>query len=154
MDPGNPVVALCAAGMEREGTPEEARVLFERAWEIRRDDYEASVAAHFLARHQPTPADTLHWNEVALQHALAVPDGRAAELMASLYLNLGDSYLAVGRRKDAATAAERAAACGATLPADGYGELVGRGIRRLQARLREEGGGASPDSPDRVDPVP
>ncbi len=135
MDPSNRVVALCAAGMEREGTPDEARALFQRAWDVRRDDYEASVAAHFLARHQPTPADTLHWNEVALRHAQAVPGGRADELMASLYLNVGDAYLAVGRRDAAAAAAERAAECAAGLPADGYRELVERGIGRLQQRL-------------------
>ncbi len=135
MDPANPVVALCAAGMQREGSPEEARALFERAWQVRSDDYEASVAAHFLARQQPTPGDALHWNEVALQHALAVPDGRAKELMPSLYLNVGDSYFVMGRRDAAATAAARAAECVADLPADGYRDLVQRGIRSLQQRL-------------------
>jgi hypothetical protein len=139
MDPANPVVALCVAGMEREGTPDEARALFARAWQARRDDYEAAVAAHFLARHQPTPADTLHWNEVALRHGEAVPDGRADELMASLYLNVGDSYLAVGRRDAAAAAAARAAVCAAALPADGYRELVERGIRGLHQRLGGNG---------------
>ena len=52
--PDNPVVALCAEGMAVEGDREQARALFTRAWAIHRDDYEASIAAHFLARHQTT----------------------------------------------------------------------------------------------------
>lgn len=151
MNPTNPVVALCAAGMECEGTPDEARALFERAWDARCDDYDASIAAHFLARLQPTPADTLRWNEVALRHAQAVPDGRAVDLMASLLLNVGDSYFAVGQYTAAATAAERAAECVVGLPADGYRELVERGIRRLQQRLRDDGCAGGYDSSGRAE---
>src|SRR5207237_820777 len=91
IDPTNPVVVLCAAGMAVEETPAEARRLFERAWAARRDDYEAAIAAHFLARQQTTPADTLHWNALAVRHAEALPDGRADGFLASLYLNLGDA---------------------------------------------------------------
>jgi hypothetical protein len=62
IDPTNPVVALCAEGMAREGEPAVAKRLFEEARSSRTDDFEAAIAAHYLARHQPTPADTLHWN--------------------------------------------------------------------------------------------
>ena len=134
-DPDNPVVALCAAGMAVEGDAEQARVLFERAWSIRRDEYEASIAAHFLARHQPTIAETLAWNEQALRHATTVSDGRTVEFLASLYLNVGDSYLAVGRLADAATAAELADANLSVLPAGGYRDFVARGIRGLAERI-------------------
>src|SRR5688500_12732661 len=71
-DPANTVVALCAEGMAAEGTPADARRLFERAWAARRDDYDAAIAAHFVARHQATPADALHWNALAVRHAEAV----------------------------------------------------------------------------------
>lgn len=141
MDTDNAVVALCAAGMAAEGTPHEARLLFEQAWAARRDDFDASVAAHFLARHQPTAADTLHWNAVAVRHAESVTDGRAQMLMASLYLNVGDSYLANGRMEDARDAADRAAAALASLPADGYRSFVERGIRSLKTRLLEREAG-------------
>jgi hypothetical protein len=78
MDPENPVVKLCAQGMEAEfaGRPVEARDLFVRAWEARADDYDASVAAHFVARHQATPQETLRWNQEALARADAVGDER------------------------------------------------------------------------------
>jgi hypothetical protein len=137
-DPDNPVVALCAAGMAVEGDPEQALALFERAWSSRRDDYDASIAAHFLARHQPTMADTLAWNERALRHATTVTDGRTVEFLASLYLNVGDSYLAVGRLTDAATAAELAHANVSVLPAGGYRDFVERGIRGLDERIARQ----------------
>jgi tetratricopeptide (TPR) repeat protein len=135
IDAMNPVVSLCAAGMECEGNPDEARRLFEEAWDARRDDYDASVAAHFLARHQATPADTLHWNALAVRHAEAVSGDRADELKASLYLNLADSYAATGNITAAMEAVNRAVASLDLLPAGGYREFVAMGVRRLQQRL-------------------
>jgi len=137
IDPTNPVVALCAEGMAMEGTPAEARRLFEQAWAIRRDDYDAAIAAHFIARHQLTPADVLHWNALAVRHAEAVPNGRAAELMASLYLNLGDAHANVGDVAAGAEAVRRAADHLAALPPGGYREFVAMGIRRLAALVGE-----------------
>jgi hypothetical protein len=146
IDPTNPVVALCAAGMASEGTPDDARRLFEQAWAARRDDYDAAVAAHFLARHQPTPAETLRWNALAVRHAQAVADGRADGLLASLYLNLGDAHANVGDREGAAAAAGRAAAALTAVPPGGYREFVALGIRRLAARVA----GAADGAPDGV----
>jgi hypothetical protein len=135
IDQTNPVVALCAQGMAVEGAPAEARRLFERAWLVRADDYDAAIAAHFLARHQPTAAETLRWNALAVHHAEAVPDGRAQEFFASLYLNLGDAHANVGERDAALAAARQAAAHLDSLPAGGYRKLVALGIQRLAARL-------------------
>jgi hypothetical protein len=135
IDAANPVVALCAAGMEREGTPAEARRLFEEAWAARRDDYDASVAAHFLARHQDAPAETLRWNALAVRHAEAVPDGRANELLASLYLNVADSYATVGQIDAATAAADKALRSLELLPAAGYRDFIAMGIQRLRHRL-------------------
>jgi hypothetical protein len=142
VDPDNPVVALCAAGMAVDGDPEQARALFMRAWSIHRDDYEASIAAHFLARHQPTDEETLAWNERALRHAMMVSDGRTTEFLASLYLNVGDSYLAAHRPDDATAAARLARTHLAALPAGGYRDFVEYGIRRLEDRIHsaEDGG--------------
>ena len=131
IDPANPVVVLCAAGMALEGTPEEAKRLFEQAWAARRDDFDAAVAAHFLARHQPTAADTLHWNALAVRHAEAVRDGRAAGLLASLYLNLGEALANIGDRAAAGAAVRRAASHLVALPLGGYREFITMGIRRL-----------------------
>jgi hypothetical protein len=138
IDGTNPVVALCAAGMERDGTPDEARRLFEQAWEARQDDYDASIAAHFLARHQPTPEETLRWNAVAVRHAELVTDGRATELFASLYLNLADSLATTGETAAAIAASQTALERVELLPEGGYRDFVAMGIRRLRSRLGVE----------------
>jgi hypothetical protein len=135
LDPASPVVALCVAGMEVEGTPELARGLFEQAWTARRNDYEASIAAHFLARHQATPVEALKWNLIAVRHAEAVPDGSAAELMASLYLNLGDSFFATAQMELATAAVMQAEANLPALPTGGYRAFLESGVLRLRQRL-------------------
>jgi hypothetical protein len=138
-DSASPAVALCAAGVEVEGDPGRARALFERAWAARADDFDASVAAHFLARHQPTPAETLRWNEVALRHADALPGHRARDLLPSLCLNLADSYLMAGRLAEARGLADRASAAVDALPGGGYAGFVRAGIDRLHQRILAAG---------------
>jgi hypothetical protein len=138
IDLTNRVVALCAEGMAMEGSPADAMRLFEQAWASRSDDFEAAIAAHYVARHQPTPADTLRWNALAVHHAELVPDGRAAGFLASLYLNLADAHEKVGERESAASAVASAAMHLSELPAGGYRELVATGIRRLAERLGVE----------------
>lgn len=137
VDPDNAVVKLCAAGMAVDGDAAAASTLFQLAWEAARNDYEASIAAHFLARHQPGPVDSLKWNRLAVEHAEAVGDERARPFLASLYLNLGESFLALGYSADAATAADRGIAALRFLPSDCYREFVSRGLNRLVERIAE-----------------
>ncbi|GAA2735489.1 hypothetical protein [Actinocorallia aurantiaca] len=98
MNPDNPVVVLCSQGMqaEAEGRDADARALFLRAWESASDDYEACVAAHYLARHQPTPHDTLHWNRECLERADRVGDDRVKGFYASLHLNMARAHRDLG----------------------------------------------------------
>lgn len=98
MDLNNPVVQLCIAGTQAEfaGKRDEARALYRRAWEAAQDDYDACIAAHYVARFQDSAADTLRWNLDALRHARAVADGRVQEFYPSLYLALGRSYEVLG----------------------------------------------------------
>lgn len=94
MDPDNPVVMLCSQGMqaEAEDRDADARLLFQQAWESAQDDYEACVAAHYLARHQPTPQETLRWNQECLTRADRVADARVECFYASLHLNMAQAY--------------------------------------------------------------
>ncbi len=103
MDLDNPVIKLCAEGTRAqfEGRIEAARTLYVQAWEAARDDYEACVAAHYVARHQERHQDTLHWNREALARAEAVGDERVKSFYPSLYLNMGQSYEALGDRAEA-----------------------------------------------------
>ncbi len=135
IDPKNPVVLLCAAGMERDGEPDEARRLFQQAWDARRNDYDAAIAAHYLARHQLSPHETLRWNSLAVTHAERVADGRTTELFPSLYLNLASSLTALGRLDEARAIIARAKQHLESLRADGYRDFLAHGIDRLKARL-------------------
>jgi len=135
IDPKNQVVLLCAAGMERDGEPDEARRLFQQAWDARRNDYDAAIAAHYLARHQLSPHETLRWNSLAVTHAERVADGRTTELFPSLYLNLASSLTALGRLDEARAIIARAKQHLESLRADGYRDFLAHGIDRLKARL-------------------
>ena len=53
IDTNNPVIKLCIEGTQAEyrGQPDKAHDLYQQAWNAVRDDYEAAIAAHYLARH-------------------------------------------------------------------------------------------------------
>ena len=103
MDTNNPVIKLCMEGTraEFEQRLDDARLLYQQAWEARADDYDACIAAHYVARFQKTPEETLHWNQIALNHANAVHNERVKDFYPSLYLNLGQSYEALGDQVNA-----------------------------------------------------
>jgi tetratricopeptide (TPR) repeat protein len=103
MDTDNLVVRLCVDGMraEAEGRNVVALTLFRQAWEGADDDYERAIAAHYLARQQPTIEDALWWNEESLRCARAVGDARVESFFPSLLLNLGDSLERLGRTAEA-----------------------------------------------------
>lgn len=136
------VVGLVQQGMraESKGDPDEARVLFERAWSAAQDDYDRCVAAHFLARHQPTPDDNRRWNKEALRLADAVaatePE-RVRSFYPSLHLNVGYAWEMLGQLDAARRHYDLAAAGLADLPDGPYGEMirggVAEGLRRLDA---------------------
>ena len=86
---------------EFEHRLEVARRLYQQAWEARMDDYDACIAAHYMARFQGSVEESLHWNQLALNHANAVNDERVMDFYPSLYLNLGRSYELVGNQGEA-----------------------------------------------------
>ena len=136
MDPDNPVVKRCGEGMAVEGSdPAEAKRLFLEAWDLATSDYEACVAAHYVARHQDTPEDTLHWNQVALERGRASTDPEVAAFMPSLHLNLGKSLEDGGQLAPARLQYEQARATVASLPEGGYRLFVEGGIERAFERL-------------------
>ena len=98
MDTTNAVIQLCIEGTraEFEHRLEDARLLYQRAWDIHRDNYEACIAAHYLARFQDTPELSLRWNEESLRRAQLVQAGSVDEFLPSLYLNLGKSHENLG----------------------------------------------------------
>ena len=128
MDMHNPVMKLCAEGAraEFEGRRDDARALYLQAWESAKDDYDACVAAHYVARYQSSPQETLHWNAEALAHADAVGDERVASFYPSLYLNMGQSYEALGNHAEAKRYYELAAKLGVVHQAERSGANAGK----------------------------
>src|SRR5882724_5340706 len=109
--PDNVVVKLCAEGMnaEFEGNTERAHQIFQQAWDSASNDFEAFTAAHYLARNQKDPADTLQWNIKALDHANSVKDDDMKIHYPSLYLNVAKSYEVLHQLREAAKYYELAA---------------------------------------------
>lgn len=132
IDPENPVVRLCAEGIaaEGQGRHEDAVALYREAWAIHSDDYEACIAAHYLAREQESLQESLQWNQAALDHALMVDEERIAEFLPSLYLNLGWSHEVLGDPVKARACYLEGAARVAGLPAGAYTDVVCDGIAR------------------------
>ncbi|MGP8300478.1 hypothetical protein ACTPOK_21640 [Streptomyces inhibens] len=141
MDPELPVVRLCVEGMqaEAEGRAEEARGRFQRAWDIASDDYEACIAAHYLARHQNSPEETLRWNQECLDRADRVGDERVRGFYPSLYVNMGQAYRKLGQPALAHTYFVRAAERVTDAPEGQYGDwnrfAIAEGLRGTE-RLR------------------
>jgi hypothetical protein len=136
MDPNNPVVRLCAAGMaaEGEGRAADAKALFEQAWGESRDDFEACIAAHYVARHQATAEAELEWNSRALERAQLVGDERVRGFYPSLYLNLAHSLEKVGRTTEACDLYSTAAARLEGQADTPYTQLVRSGIAAGRSR--------------------
>jgi tetratricopeptide (TPR) repeat protein len=137
LDPDNEIVRLCAAGMaaEAQGNARQARSLFEQAWSLQSNSVEACVAAHYVARHQDTPEDTLRWNEEALARANEAEVERVASFLPSLYLNLAHSHEVLGDLALASDLYERAGAHASTLADDRYGDIVRQGIADGRRRI-------------------
>lgn len=98
MEIDNPVVKLCIAGTQAEfqHKVEEAKAFYEQAWQIQTNDYEACIAAHYMARFQEDAGVEFGWNQKALDYALSCELDRVSPFLPSLYLNLGKSYEKLG----------------------------------------------------------
>lgn len=136
IDPTDPVVALCAAGMaaEQRGDFGEALRLFQTAWAHSADDYQRCVAAHYLARHQDGAQPTLEWNQRCLLLALKVNDERVAGFFPSLHLNIGRSHEELGDLDAARVSYLQARAALEVLGDDAYGDLLRGAVTRALHR--------------------
>ncbi|SHE62072.1 hypothetical protein [Streptoalloteichus hindustanus] len=151
MDPNNPVIRLCVEGMqaEAEGRDADALALFQQAWDTATDDYEACVAAHYVARHQPTPELTLHWNRECLRLADLVADDRVSGFHASLHLNMGKAHQNLDEPEKAREHFVAAAEHVSAAPAGQYGDwirfAVAEGLRATGTGTRRPADGPLPD---------
>lgn len=137
IDPNNPVVQLCASGIiaEKAGRLDEAAKLYQVAWDAKTNDFESCIAAHYVARVQPTPEDALYWNSEALRFGEQATDEDMSGFFPSLYLNLGKGYEDLGKFADAKRFYLLAENKLSALPNDTYAETVKRGIRNGVERV-------------------
>ncbi len=78
--------------MADNGMPGEAGKLFLQGWNEATNDFEKFLAAHYVAQHQKTVSDKLHWLNTALQFALNVNDNTVQSAFPNLYLNIAKCY--------------------------------------------------------------
>ncbi|MGB4248567.1 MAG: hypothetical protein WBJ75_12690 [Pseudohongiellaceae bacterium] len=137
MDQHNPIIKLCVAGMtaEGDGQHERARMLFLQAWENSTTDFERCTSAHYVARHQTTPEDTLHWNLESLLYANAVGDASVSAFYPSLYLNIAHSYEQLGNHVEAKLYYELAAEMCDVLGDDPYSMKIRAGVEAGMERV-------------------
>ena len=150
IDPNNPVARMCAAGIaaETSGDFTTARELYESAWSARADAYDASIAAHFLARVQTDLRERHRWNAEALRAANEAGDERVETFYPSLHLNMGRSCEDIGDLSGARHHYRAARDCLKTLPATPYSAVVRRGIEAAESRTAEGGTATAPtDAP-------
>jgi len=98
--------------LNSSGHPEEARPLFEVAWEqglACHEDFHTIDAAHMVAIVAP-PEEKLEWNRKGLALVERTTDARARKWGGSLYNNIGWSYFDAGRYDDALGMFEQALA--------------------------------------------
>ena len=139
-DTNNRVIQLCSKGMilEGENKKEQAAEVFMQAWELALNDFEKFTAAHYVARHQPTVADKLKWDLLALNHAQKIGDETIKESFPSLYLNIAKCYEDLEELEKAKENYVLALSYAELLPGDGYGAMIRRGIEngldRISAR--------------------
>lgn len=137
-DPNNPIIQLCAQGMDMEGKgrPEEAGKLFLQAWNEAANDLERFTAAHYVARHQKSITDKLKWDETALRLALKLNDNSVQETYPSLYLNIAKCYEDLDDIDNASKNYQLALSFTGQLPDNEYGKMIKGGILNGIERLK------------------
>jgi len=141
-DPNNAVVQLCVKGMtaEGEGKIDEAKQLFQQAWDAATNNFDAFTAAHYLARNQQDINIELKWNLEALRLADTLEGSSLQTHYPSLYLNAGKSYETLGDMEHAANLYQKAAESSEYLPTGGYTDMIRSGIAAGLKRVGKANG--------------
>jgi len=135
-DPENKIVKLCAAAMDLEGDgTNRAAEMFMQAWNEASDATEKFIAAHYIARQQPTVTEKLQWDQTALEFALQSNDEKLKGAFPSLYLNIGKCYEDLGDPKKALENYQSGESYFEYLQPDGYGEFTRSTVERAIARV-------------------
>ena len=124
------------------GDPEAAEAAYQKLLQIvGDDDYQAAAVLHMYAVVVQDPERKIHLNLDALDHAESAENFPPA-LFASLYGNIGYSYLEAGDHAQARVWYGKAEAAASGLDDDDYGRMVRDGISSNLAALLDGAGDA------------
>jgi hypothetical protein len=126
MDTNNPVVTFCIEGIwaELEQRLDEARQSYQRAWDSCENEYEACIAAHYVARVQASGEGSLQWNLRALELAYTVPQEMVRDFYPSLYMGIAHAYKQLGGTVQAQRYYRLAAGMGEIHPLESEDEMI------------------------------
>jgi tetratricopeptide (TPR) repeat protein len=126
-------------GLEIMGKKEEAQKLFQKAWDIASNNFEAYTAAQYLARNELDPKDNLKWNLEALNRASMVYEQGVQSHYPSLYLSIARAYEKLNNVTEAAhfyrLAAEKSNTLSAGQFSDGIRAGISQGLTRTHQML-------------------
>jgi rifampin ADP-ribosylating transferase len=93
-DPKNNIIKLCMIGMglNDSGKVEEAKAMFQKAFEEAADDYEKFIAAYHLAKQQENITEKLRLLMISLQCAQNINDDNVKSAYKALYENIAKCY--------------------------------------------------------------
>lgn len=142
IDPANKIVQLCTEGMnaEFEGDTAKASGFFKQAWQESSNDFEAFIAAHYMARCQNDLSEKLRWNLESLQLAGKITDKSMKKYLPSLCLNVGKSYEELAQNDKALSYYQQAADYAQNLPENPYSNMIKSGIAAGLKRMNKPAG--------------
>jgi hypothetical protein len=149
MTTDDPLMARITAAVTtlQQGDPPAARKQFGTLWDELEPDGDPlyrCILAHYAADAEEDPAESLRWNQRALDAAAEVTDERARQFRdtldirgfaPSLHLNLAEDHRRLGDLGRAREHLREAKAAEHLLADDGYGALIRSGITRMAEQL-------------------
>jgi len=136
MEEKTEVEELCTEGMkaESENRMDDARNLYLKAWEVVRNEYDAANAAHFLARSETNPKESLKWDLESLRYADLADTEKLRTSYPSFLVNAGISYEELGDFPNAKRYYDLAMEKIEDLPEDEYGREVKESVVEAMER--------------------
>jgi hypothetical protein len=140
VDKDNPVVKLCIEGQKAEvqGRSGYAFKCYLQAWKIRKNDLDACIAAHFVAKQQENVKGSLKWNMLALKFANKIQDDFVKDFYPSLYINIANTHEQLGMNKRAKKYYDLAFATVTESSLGSYGALLLESIKNGQRRTQHD----------------
>ena len=145
MTTDDPTMARITAAVTtlQQGDPATARKEFAALWpELDGEPLYRCILAHYAADAEDDPADSLHWNQRALDAAAEVTDSGESHdtidvraFAPSLHLNLAEDHRRLGNLDRAREHLREARAAEHLLADDGYGALIRSGIAGMAEQL-------------------